>query len=278
MVAVLSANEVSGSDLFPGSPEPVAEWRDMTMLWRSQLPTEGWEGLLDAVALVRIGGEERPRDIILRYDKEAGQVVGNLDMYWSYNRPRLDEWRKRGRPFGWSMVMDKDLRGQAWFQCDVGDDTIMYALEPFKEDLDGAFSSFHSYWEDGRPVSTARAWLELLLTFTSECTPEELAAAFDTCLEIAIRARFGSETHLIREPFRHRFFTLLAASRQRVPPDWLSSVITRIRAIVTSEPGAVFAPEELVKIAASSLPELLEVPAPDVPAEAGRLASGEPVS
>ena len=45
MLTVLATGEVTGRALFPAVYDPVDEWRKLSMLWRSQLPPEGWAGL-----------------------------------------------------------------------------------------------------------------------------------------------------------------------------------------------------------------------------------------
>jgi hypothetical protein len=53
VLAVLAAGEVSGEQLFPGSDDPILDWRAMTVLWRSQLSGEGWSGMVLTLAVDR---------------------------------------------------------------------------------------------------------------------------------------------------------------------------------------------------------------------------------
>ena len=260
VLAVLSTDTVAGSELFAGA-DPVTEWSRRTLYWRSNLPQEGWLGLLDIIALDRVweprqvGDENVPyRDVILRYGSETGQRTDEFDLYWSYNRSDTNEYRSAGRPFGWSHSSDNRLWSQAWFCCNEDDDTVMHALVPYRGELNGSIASFHSYWSD-RTVSTAHALTTLWLRSTSDASsPEQLAAAYDDCLEITIRARFGSDTEAIRQSTRRLVLLTLAADQGRVPQDWLAAVTQRIRESVTKEPSEVYAAEELVRIAQETLP------------------------
>jgi hypothetical protein len=261
VLTVLSAEEVAGSALFPRAQDPVSEWRRRALLWQLQLPEEGWGGLLDAIALRRVWLPNGGREIILRYDIEAGQRADRVDLFWSSNRPSIDEYRAAGRPFGWSYGSDSRLRGQAWFLCDQDVDTLMHALEPFTE-LNGLFASVHSYWpETSRSISTAHALLKLLLKSATSCPPPQLAETYNDCLEIIIRARFGSETNAVREMTRRIVLRQLAADQERVPAAWLAAIVQRIRETVGKKTDEVISAEELMRIAREEIPGLIEVSA-----------------
>ena len=258
VLVVLSTGAVTGSVLFPAARDPVTEWRNLAMLWRSQLPLDGWGGLLQVIAVTRAWTNDGRRDIVLTYDNETGQRSDRGDLYWTYNRATSDEYRVAGRPFGWSRSYDSRLRSQAWFLCDQDEDTLIYALEPFKDGFDGIISSFHSYWPDeDRAVSTVNALIRLWRTSSSDCSPAQLAEAFNDCIEIAIRARFGSDSNKIRVGFRTLVLRQLVADQQRVPQGWLKSVIQRIRESAGKEDAEVRAAEELTRIADAVLFELM---------------------
>lgn len=255
LLAVLATGEVTGASLFPTARDPVAEWRKLTLLWRSQLPFEGWAGLIYSVALDRIWLNDQ-RDVVLRYSEGAGQRSGSTDLHWSYNRAPNDEYRQVGRAFGWRPNSDDWLRDQAWFLCHQDDDTAALALEPFAGDFNGLICSFHNYWPDeGRAVSTVNALITLWLVAGSDCTADELAGAYDTCLEIAIRARFDPAMREITERFRNLVLRQLAADKLRLPKDWLDLVIARIREAANEV--SVQEPAELLHIANKVFPELM---------------------
>ena len=206
----------------------------------------------------QVGDKDVPyRDVILRYGSETGQRTHEFDLYWSYNRTDTNEYRSAGRPFGWSHSSDSRLWSQAWFCCNEDDDTVMHALVPYRGELNGSIASFHSYWPD-RAISTANALTTLWLRSTSDSSsPEQLAAAYDDCLEIIIRARFGSDTEAIRQSTRRLVLLKLAADQGRVPQKWLAAVMQRIRESATKDTSEVYAREELVRIAQETLPGLM---------------------
>lgn len=285
LTVLSSGGEVTGSSLFPDAQDPVKEWRSRAMLWRSQLPEEGWGGILDFITLDRVwisdrSGKTVKRDIVLSYDRGAGQRVGDFDPYWSYNRADTDEYRLAGRPFGWSHLSDSTLHGQAWFVCDEDDDTVMHALDPFKKELNGIIASFHSYWEDGRSISTANAFNAMLLKAVNSRSPQQLAEAYDDCIEIIIRARLGSDTNAIRQGVRRMVLMKLAQDRRHLPAEWLAKVMRRIRESVGQDTSEVYFADELVRIAREALPDLMEdsVAASDAVTAADRGASSEPTA
>lgn len=255
ILAVLSADEIQACSLFEENVrDPVAKWNSMAMLWRSQLPSEGWDGLMDALALDRIWSEDK-RDIILRYNLVKEDSFRDIDPYWSYNRGPQEAARARGRPFGWSRRRDSRIRRQSWFLCDEYDDVVTHALQPFMYELDGLIYSFHSYWPaNDQAVSTANALGKLFLAASLDSSPDELVGEFDICLEIAIRARFGSDTSGIREPFRKIVLGLLSANRSRVPEAWYFNTIKKIGEAATAELHDVHEAGELLRVVDGAIP------------------------
>ena len=60
-LAVLTAGQISGTQLFPDEPDPAVPWRNQAMMWRSQLSSEEWFGLHQAIALERVWEGQRRR-------------------------------------------------------------------------------------------------------------------------------------------------------------------------------------------------------------------------
>jgi hypothetical protein len=232
VLAVLAGGEVTGSGLFPSALDPVEEWRKVALLWRSQLPVEGWVGLIGALALDRIWNDNQ-RDIVLRPDEAAGQRSGSSDPFWSYNIAPGHEYRDHEWPsgsyFNWTHLDYEFLREQVRFLCDSGDDALAHALEPFARDLGRAVIAFHSYWPDqNRATSAANALITLWMASSSKSSPHELAAAYDTCLKIAIHG-FAPPDIGPRERFRVLVLRQLAADQWRLPQAWLESAIKKIQ-------------------------------------------------
>ena len=254
VLAVLSSGEVAGSHLFPAAREPASDWRYIALLWRSQLPSEGWAGLIAAIALERIWDNGK-RDVLLRPGQTAGRrspLIQNTDLRWSQNWGVGDEYRPRGagdysirvEDFSW-------LRDQVWFLCDDGDDTLAHALEPLTGGLDAAINAFHSYWPDpDRAVSAANALITLWLTSNKDSDENELVAAYETCLKIVIHGFAPYQTE-VREIFRMLVMRQLAADRQRLPEAWFESVMLTIQDAVRAnvDEGAA-----LLRIASEALP------------------------
>jgi len=274
VLAVLAAGEVTGRSLFPMARDPVGEWRKLALLWRSQLPREGWAGLIGAIALDRIW-ENDQREIVLRRDERTGQPSGRTDPHWSYNRGPSHEYRQVGRPFGWMLVNDVWLRNQAWFLCDDSDDALAHALEPFAGDFNAVISGFHSYWPDqGRAVSAANALITLWLASSSDCALGDLIGAYDTCLEIAIRAKFSPNESRTRERFRILVLRKIA-SDQRLPEEWLDSAIIRIQDAATKTSAELFEAAALLRIANEIFPERMASRFQDSGWQPGRPATPE---
>ena len=244
VLLVLAAEEVAASQLFPAAADPVSEWRYITLLWRSQLPSEGWSGLLSAIEVDRIWDGEK-RDVILRPTEKGSehlQSVRKFDPYWTHNRI----WERRPSPGNpesysiWVPFSERQLIDQAWFICDENDDALVHALEPLAEELGVAINTFHSYGSDPEhAVSAVNALLTLWLTSAKGDTQDKLVAAYENCLNITIYgfAPFESGT---RDLFRMLVLHQLAADQRRLPQDWLDSAIERIQAAVNkgTEEGA----------------------------------------
>ena len=135
--------------------------------------------------------------------------------------------------------------------------------EPFAGDLDAMITSFHSYWPDADlAVSAANALITLWLTSSKDSAPDELAAAYGTCLKIVVQgfSPYDTETW---ERFRIMVLRLLAADQQRLPQAWLDSAVMKIQDATHAD-----APEgaALLRIANEALPELMAA-SPSRPAQ-----------
>jgi hypothetical protein len=106
-------------------------------------------------------------------------------------------------------------------------------------------------------VSTANALIALWLTSGSDSPVDQLISAYDTCLEIAIRARFQFNLSKLRKRFRMLVLRQLAADYKRLPKSWLDSVISRIQEAESKTSREVVEPAELLRIARKALPELM---------------------
>ena len=165
VLAVFASGEVTGRDLFPTARDPAADWRQLTLLWRSQLQEEGWDGLIRTITVQRIWAGDQ-RDIRLARTG-AEQPLPRSDPFWTYNfwpgyERRL---RRRHGHFNWVYFDAEQLNVQARFLCDAREDALTHALEPFEDNnLGPAVTAFHSYEQDeNRAVSAANALITLWL-------------------------------------------------------------------------------------------------------------------
>jgi hypothetical protein len=174
------------------------------------------------------------------------------DPYWTYNFGPGNEYRQGGGMFSWVQENHELMRMQSCFLCDTKDDNVAHALEPFYRDLGTMITSFHDFWQ-GRPISAANALITLWVNASQENGPDELAAAYDTCLQIAIHgfAPFDVKT---RAGFRDHFIRQLATDYHRLPASWLGDAIKQIREAgkSTKNEGS-----ELIRMASEILPELM---------------------
>ena len=156
---------MTGRQLFPTARDPAEDWRKLALLWRSQLPLEGWDGLIGAVVPDRIW-DNNQRDIRL-HPGDISPPPWSPDPRWSYNRGPGYEHQPR-QPGDFFIWMDFDSWRYATRPgslCDHRDDALVHALEPFAGDLDAMITSFHSYWPDpDLAVSAANALITLWLT------------------------------------------------------------------------------------------------------------------
>lgn len=263
LLAVLSAGEVTTDELFPEHPDPIAQWRDIAMLWRSQLRTHGWSGLVENMQVQREWQGDR-RQIRLRWGFPPNEpvFVKQYDPYWIYGQGPNSDWRPQPGGWrawcGWQRFDISAIRPQYYFQCDTDDDVLLHTIEPLLAEMGNTVATFHAVdgWSADGAVSSAHALLRLWLAVSEHAGPDQLAAAHDTCLKIAINGFAPDEVEL-RRRYRRLVLRLLAVNRARLPEAFLGDVADQLRACHME-------PAELLAQAREELPELLlpEEPAP----------------
>jgi hypothetical protein len=255
LLLIFSSGQVKGTDLFPAASDPVHDWRKLALLWRSQLPPEGWTGLIESIVLDRTWDGDR-RNIILRAPETAEPPTWHIDLLWNLN-VGPNNYQRVTRGIDWSMWTHQSigwLRNQARFTCDAGDDFLAHALEPVANDLGPMVTTLHSYWPDpDRATSAANALITMWLTSGADSTPDELATAYDTCLQIAVHG-FEPLEKLTRERFRWLVLRQLAADQHRLPKSWLEEAKLKILETRNDDrhQGA-----ELLQIANETIPDLM---------------------
>lgn len=255
ILAVLTKGQVTGTDLFPTAADPAKEWRRIAFLWRSQLPEEGWTGLIYAVIVDRIWHDDQ-RDILLRPAETEQHPLWNCDPLWSYNSILVHK-----NYSGWQYISDAMLRDQARFTCDTGDDSLAHALEPLAGVLDTAVSYFQKVGPDrSHAVSAANALITLWMKSSMDSPADELTAAYDTCLEIMIYG-FPPFDTVTRERFRTLVLRQLASDQPRVSQSWLGSALAQIRKAAESKKTEERS--DLLRLAREMLPELMAASSSD---------------
>ena len=255
LLAVLVAGEITEQQLFPGRTEPVHDWRRITLLWRSQLPEEGWKGLIHTLELHR-GWDGDRRILRLQRREETELLTPHSDPYWTYNFSPSHEYRQFNHAedrFAWIHSDIAEIRAQGHFICDTEDDTVIHALEPLSGVFGTTVVTFHDYYSQGRPVSAANALIALWLTASQEKSPDELVDAYNTCLRISING-FAPQDIETRKHFRVLILHQLAADIHRLPPGWLRDVVGQIikAGKSTTKEGL-----ELVRMATELLPGIM---------------------
>ncbi|HEX4814188.1 MAG TPA: ATP-binding protein [Nonomuraea sp.] len=227
LLAVVSAGELLGGDLFPAAADRAADWRRIALLWRSQLPAEGWTGLVETLLLDRLWDDGR-RELKLRPRWEEPESWRS-EPYWSYGIAPEDGYRPRrpGEWFSWIHLDPWLFREQARFLCDTGDDTFVHALEPLADELRTMIATFFDSPERQRPVSAVNALITLWLASGQRESSAELADAYDTCLRFALFG-FAPTDPESRHRFRLLFLHQLAVDRERLDPAWLRSAMAAI--------------------------------------------------
>jgi hypothetical protein len=158
VLAVLAAREVTGSQLFPGEPDPAAAWRNQAMMWRSQLSNDEWLGLHETIALTRAWEGQRRQVRLWRSDGTFR--APDPDIYWTYNIPP-------GHPdrqgiFSWIGHSPRLIQRKSHFTCGKSDDVMNHALFPFGASFPAIANAFVTL-DPSHPVSATNALLAALV-------------------------------------------------------------------------------------------------------------------
>jgi hypothetical protein len=228
LLVLIVAEEISARDLFPGAVDVAYEWRNLALLWRSQFPIEGWNGILKTISVERVWAGERP-DVRIRISGNTSSDW-HIDPYWSTYS--AGPCVPKGFCGVWTRHSLLEVRAHSYLICERRVDALSHALEPLADVLGEAIVTFHGFGEN-RAVSAANALLTLWLASGTQSSTAELMAAHSTCLEIAIGG-FGRNTE-IRNKFRALVRRQLDVDRERLPKDWLHRALERIEEAATDD-------------------------------------------
>jgi len=158
VLAVLTAGQITGSQLFPHDPDPAIPWRNQAMMWRSQLSSEEVYGLHHSIALERVWEGQR-RNICLSRD-DGTFTVPATDIYWTYNIPPGHP-NRRGI-LAWAGHGPPALLRKANFTAGKSDDFMYHGLQLLGDAFPTAANIFVTLDTD-RPVSAVQVLLAALL-------------------------------------------------------------------------------------------------------------------
>jgi hypothetical protein len=191
-------------------------WRQLALLWKSQLAQEDGKRLWQAFRVVwRFPDKADP---VLEIRTEDGSPV---PLWPSIPWPpdRLPDPPPRRPTFGLEADPDSDvgrsLRQSAFMQTAVDNRELLYALVPYWR----AFPEEEVGSTPGLPVTNAHLLLEVLL---AETTPDNL----DERLSLYEFAEFGTEGD-----FRERVLERMATDLESLPADALKDVRQRLWAL-----------------------------------------------
>jgi NACHT N-terminal Helical domain 7 len=222
VLAVLAAGEVTGQQLFPEADDQVFAWRASATLWRSQLSSEGWTGMIETLTFDR-GWDGDQRYFRLRLTQDEPENI-KVDPYWTYAFC-VEPWnRHQGHSWTYSTYEHQCLKNRILCQHSV--DALSHALEPMASELGVAIQTFSDCGQD-HPVSAANALIRLWIASGQDSTPADLAAAYAACLQIAMRA-FSALDAEARDKYRTLILRQLAADRPRLPESWIDNMMAQL--------------------------------------------------
>lgn len=174
LLATIAKGEIRATDLFPDDVEDCAfRWRDEAMMWRSQLWSEEWSGLVGAMAIERVW-EEGHRDVVLRLD-DGSLVPRAPDVFWTYIVP--PGTAQRSETAAWLGHTPPKILRKSNFMTGKSEDVMVHALEP----IGGAFPGLANMlvpMPDGRWISATHALLAALVA-PYQTTDESARACTD---------------------------------------------------------------------------------------------------
>jgi len=218
-----------------------ADWHQMALLWRSQLPAEGFTAL---VTMLDVHREWRGNDRELRITPAGPDPDLSIDPYWTYGYSPDSRERGSGTGRGWCGWSNRDveaLRRQERFLCGHDEDVLLHAVEPLiAARICDALTGFGGYWPDRAP-SAANTLLTLLLMSPDE-EPDRLLAAYHACLVTSAIA-YGPHDQLDLDAIVLR---RLAVDLSRLPDTAVIDMFSELQGITAKYPDRLRGLFELV--------------------------------
>jgi AAA domain (dynein-related subfamily) len=240
VLLVLTGGEITGTELFPAASDTITAWRQQALLWRSQLSPDGWSWLATRLDFHRIGAAGN-RDIVIASVREK-PVTKPIDPYWSWDEPTAATAEQRS----WLMADYEAFQQENYFLCDVSQDAITHALEQIASYLPTTIMTFAGIWDD-RCVSAAHALLRLWIACGTQSNTEELTAAYDDCIDIALGAFAPFDTQT-ESRYRELILRQLGHDKTRLPGVWRENTRQQLEAARDQPDRAEWAERVIIKL------------------------------
>ncbi|XVU22330.1 NACHT domain-containing protein [Actinoplanes sp. CA-054009] len=169
---VLTARELLGP-----VTDPVGDWHQEVLLWRSQLTSDEWSGISKVLDLERTWeGEERG----FRLSLARGEVSPPpVDPAWTYGLPYTDGRRDVYAQHGAPQLIRKE-----YLQCGNLDDVLMHTVEPLFDRLGEAVNLYLGFPRTGY-VSAAHLLMRVWTLPLLDLTEDDRRDAYLHCMDAA---------------------------------------------------------------------------------------------
>ncbi|SHN39174.1 NACHT domain-containing protein [Cryptosporangium aurantiacum] len=235
LLTVLAAGEVTSDELFPDSDSPVDGWRDLALLWRSQVRL--WGTVAESLAVERGRVDDRRQVRVRARANPADRGdVWILDPRWFH-----DLGPSTTALWFVGYQSDEVVAGTT-FAAAQGLDTLVHALAPLFDTLGtAALNTFVDPAKEDAlrhylaqapervavrvprvPVSGLHALLTLWLVRCEIASVDELIAAYVACLPFAHDAPLRGFP--VGQRFRDVVTTMFVEDQARLPPDFIAVV------------------------------------------------------
>jgi hypothetical protein len=177
LLAAYLGGAVTGADLFGADADRPGAWHAEALLWRSQLSSEDWSSVVDALRLERIlDPADGAREV--RASPGHSRLPGPIDPRWTYAaRPPRDN-----APPVFSRHTEHDPRvlyRKGYFQAGHLDDVALHALAPVAEHLAPTLSMYVDH--GGRFASLANDLFGAWLLPVTDADDEERHRTYHRC-------------------------------------------------------------------------------------------------
>jgi hypothetical protein len=173
LLILILTGTVSGSRLFPGTPDPAGRWRRTTLLWRSALSEQDWTDLALALSLRRVwAGPIRELEVSLA--AEPRMPTEPVDLYWHFRYPPDDDLRGRSQ---WARTYWDEVNYKKDMSGGTNDSVVRHAMEPVFRWLGPSVMTFQGIG-DGPATSVAHDLLRLCLLRLVRDSDDELTILY----------------------------------------------------------------------------------------------------